>query len=77
MRTYMNLFEIARLVSPIIQSWIDDYGGYQRSSPFRVLNKIYLALVKWVKWKYKKKTCLLYTSPSPRDRTRSRMPSSA
>ena len=24
-----------------------------------------------------KKACLLYTSPSPRDRTRSRMPSSA
>ena len=24
-----------------------------------------------------KKYCLLYTSPSPRDRTRSRMPSSA
>ena len=24
-----------------------------------------------------KKPCLLYTSPSPRDRTRSRMPSSA
>ena len=26
---------------------------------------------------YKKIGCLLYTSPSPRDRTRSRMPSSA
>jgi ABC-2 type transport system ATP-binding protein len=26
---------------------------------------------------YKNMTCLLYTSPSPRDRTRSRMPSSA
>ena len=25
----------------------------------------------------KNKACLLYTSPSPRDRTRSRMPSSA
>ena len=25
----------------------------------------------------KEETCLLYTSPSPRDRTRSRMPSSA
>ena len=25
----------------------------------------------------KRYTCLLYTSPSPRDRTRSRMPSSA
>ena len=27
--------------------------------------------------KEKYQTCLLYTSPSPRDRTRSRMPSSA
>ena len=27
--------------------------------------------------KYKYMLCLLYTSPSPRDRTRSRMPSSA
>ena len=26
---------------------------------------------------YEANTCLLYTSPSPRDRTRSRMPSSA
>ena len=26
---------------------------------------------------YIRNTCLLYTSPSPRDRTRSRMPSSA
>ena len=26
---------------------------------------------------FKTKGCLLYTSPSPRDRTRSRMPSSA
>ena len=26
---------------------------------------------------HKTNTCLLYTSPSPRDRTRSRMPSSA
>ena len=26
---------------------------------------------------HKIETCLLYTSPSPRDRTRSRMPSSA
>ena len=29
-----------------------------------------------LQWKHKK-SCLLYTSPSPRDRTRSRMPSSA
>ena len=46
----------------------------------------------WIAWPYNKKDwpdlfyfipevvakiCLLYTSPSPRDRTRSRMPSSA
>ena len=30
-----------------------------------------------VKLTISKRTCLLYTSPSPRDRTRSRMPSSA
>ena len=29
------------------------------------------------RWAGKSKDCLLYTSPSPRDRTRSRMPSSA
>ena len=28
-------------------------------------------------WRYRFSFCLLYTSPSPRDRTRSRMPSSA
>ena len=32
----------------------------------------------WWAWeKLSKNSCLLYTSPSPRDRTRSRMPSSA
>ena len=37
----------------------------------------------FLKWKHREKagyiltSCLLYTSPSPRDRTRSRMPSSA
>ena len=36
---------------------------------YRRLNQIFV--------KNMKKGCLLYTSPSPRDRTRSRMPSSA
>ena len=31
----------------------------------------------WTQWENVSKGCLLYTSPSPRDRTRSRMPSSA
>ena len=37
-----------------------------------------LHIKKREKWEYYTgKACLLYTSPSPRDRTRSRMPSSA
>ena len=39
---------------------------------FRILMNIYDGLVR-----YKDGTCLLYTSPSPRDATLSRMPSSA
>ena len=34
-------------------------------------------LINTTSHKTKYKSCLLYTSPSPRDRTRSRMPSSA
>ena len=37
------------------------------------LNSSYLDTIGWVYYMF----CLLYTSPSPRDRTRSRMPSSA
>ena len=34
-------------------------------------------LIDWLKTLPEIEVCLLYTSPSPRDRTRSRMPSSA
>ena len=33
--------------------------------------------IDWIDITNNSKACLLYTSPSPRDRTRSRMPSSA
>ena len=41
------------------------------ASVFQALKERYLALVE------EAKNCLLYTSPSPRDRQKSRMPSSA
>ena len=53
------------------------YGGSEFISRFEFAKKIAKvfdldsSLIKPIK------TCLLYTSPSPRDRTRSRMPSSA
>ena len=39
--------------------------------------KLNMAALVRIKVNLNPKTCLLYTSPSPRDRTRSRMPSSA
>ena len=49
------------LVKDMEHDWA--YGQVDRTDPCRML-------VRFI-------TCLLYTSPSPRDRTRSRMPSSA
>ena len=54
---------------------------YKDETDYRKIPREYLdsnvpkgrGFVKWLAFK----TCLLYTSPSPRDRTRSRMPSSA
>ena len=45
----------------------------------RYQNNIYDVLVNYIVGETDRHgyTCLLYTSPSPRDRTRSRMPSSA
>ena len=41
------------------------------------VNPSYETLVKYLDPGARSRVCLLYTSPSPRDRTRSRMPSSA
>ena len=51
-----------------------EYGGVvtHTNSKALWLDKIYLG-----KYRELSNICLLYTSPSPRDRTRSRMPSSA
>ena len=47
------------------------YGGAMSGLAGAYLSMIYTP--QWIE----NMTCLLYTSPSPRDRTRSRMPSSA
>ena len=50
-------------------SWLYNTFNYMAVSPFR--RELYPAGIT------RYSACLLYTSPSPRDRTRSRMPSSA
>ena len=54
-RVSQSLDDLARRVNPIIRGWLNYYGAYQRSSLVPVLRHIDRCLVKWVKWKYKKK----------------------
>ena len=55
LRTSQSLEDIAHTINPVIRGWVNYYGAYQRSSLFPVLHQIDHHLVKWVKWKYKKK----------------------
>ena len=57
------------LVAIVLQQFVFEKLGI----PYFITVIISIALI----WVYTNKGCLLYTSPSPRDRTRSRMPSSA
>jgi len=66
----MNKSDIRRL-SDACRSIIKEYGVVRDSCVQNRLNEFQTAD------KLQGYSCLLYTSPSPRDRTRSRMPSSA
>ena len=65
-KVYVNFLPIADITQlhPIL---------YERLMP----ETITIAGIKYAPPNYLRMSCLLYTSPSPRDRTRSRMPSSA
>ena len=75
-----------KLIDELLNKWGSDSGFYKfisEKSALRVNNPEKL-LNNWAanpqtraQYGAKGKGCLLYTSPSPRDRTRSRMPSSA
>ena len=54
-----------------IRSTLTTWGTKRQSEAFSKANGLSSQAIQNVR------TCLLYTSPSPRDRTRSRMPSSA
>ena len=49
---------------------------FKKTRSEKVYNELYAKMRPGL-WSYTNNICLLYTSPSPRDRTRSRMPSSA
>ena len=62
--SYFNTFALKRLASAAVPQVADP-------------NEDWFIEESRIKGGYNNTTCLLYTSPSPRDRTRSRMPSSA
>ena len=69
-----KLFDKGLVSTGISGSWIEVKNAFSRSRNFNSKKNI---LSIFDRYENITSTCLLYTSPSPRDRTRSRMPSSA
>ena len=62
---------------PTVDTVIAKYLGYELSAANITLTNMDVGTTALAAYGTRPITCLLYTSPSPRDRTRSRMPSSA
>jgi group II intron reverse transcriptase/maturase len=52
-RNNLQLEDLARVVNPVIQGWLNYYGRYYRSKCILVLRYFNGALAKWVRRKYK------------------------
>ena len=53
-RLRYSLDELAKLINPCVQGWINYYGKFYRSVLKRVLNYVEATLVRWAMGKYKK-----------------------
>ena len=73
------LFKVLeRIIQRRLQAYLDDSALMPvRQSAYRLYHSTETAVTKVFDELLQAADCLLYTSPSPRDRTRSRMPSSA
>ena len=73
---YKTIFSFIFFLPCIVFS--QSISTYNKDNFLEQLNKDFNALgIQLTEKEILANTCLLYTSPSPRDRTRSRMPSSA
>ena len=52
----ISLKDIARILNPKIQGWINYYGHYYKSGMYKTLRYINRCIIKWVKKKYKMRT---------------------
>ena len=53
-RSDKTLTDLARMVNPIVQGWINYYGRFYKSMLFRVLRRLNEYLVRWAMRKYKR-----------------------
>ena len=56
---------------------LDEFSTYRQQMNARIAQIDHLGIKRFFNLDTQAYNCLLYTSPSPRDRTRPRMPSSA
>lgn len=49
-----NLEDLARMFNPIIRGWINYYANFYKSGLYPVMRHINMALIRWVRRKYKK-----------------------
>ena len=92
MKNYETVFILNPALSEEqVEKAVDKYEKYLKSNGAKIVSKEIWGLKKLaytiqnknsgfynlIEYTAPADTCLLYTSPSPRDRTRSRMPSSA
>jgi len=49
-----DIFEIAKLLNPILRGWIYYYGKFRKSALALFFYRINLRLIKWAQWKYKR-----------------------
>ena len=68
-----KLFNLKRNKS----SQVAEEEVFESSEAQKIIRPVFNRFTTWLQFTTQLKICLLYTSPSPRDRTRSRMPSSA
>ena len=69
--------DIVGLMTPVIKSFFTDMGMEITNEAIQVFGGYGYTKDQGIEQLFRDNSCLLYTSPSPRDATLSRMPSSA
>ena len=54
LRTGRTFAELARIINPIVQGWLQYYGAFYRSALYPLLSRINAYLVRWIRKKYKR-----------------------